>query len=1210
MNENIFCAESGFCTAAAYGDEGRAGRPHSASWMKALPLVLLAVILSGCGNMFGGKEHGGASAEYAIKGTFLADGAVPGIYSADCSGAGAERSAVAVYPEAGAMSYAVKAVSVTDPSSVYTAEVSGNSFSVKLTEGAWTVTAEGFSSGKLVMRGTASAAVSAERPVADGITVELSPVSEGTGSVSLALNAGDTSGIASVDAELTASGRTDPLCSERLEFQNGQAEFRKTDVPSGAYTLRLNFYSSADASGNEILLYAAEEKVNVFDNLVTDTWQGSSAHFTDDGKFTVTKELVDRFAMTTFFVQGGDGTYSPVSAASDSNRGTYFAPLATVQAAVDRIGQLNDGATEYKIYVDGTVTDSSDGSYTAGNNCSLINIAPASAMKIAFAAWKTGARIDAGRDSSKTGRVLYAGGTGLSLTLSGLEFTGGYAYISGDDGKGGGIFVASGAEVLIDSCKITGNTSKNSGGGIYSKGNLTVSGGTEISGNRSASSGGGICFADGTLSVLGEAQSHVVIYGNTAESDGGGGISVAKTGIKLSFVDFTGNSAGTKGGGMAVNGGKDIAEFRDVSFTGNSAEDGGGAHFQNSCFTGGFAATSVTLRENKAGSAGAGLFISSGGDYTSLSFDGIEVSGNTAKNPGDQIKGTGIYIEKGEKNCTLALDGASEIDGIYTACKEESGKKVYPSLKIGADFSAVLPIRVVLDKNPADADIAAPTVILQPSDGTLSWTDCSGFLIDNTAPDGTRLWCIKPSSDGKSGILALSGAAVTAGYSQPEYTLTLSPVSFFQGEADNRISLAVTDSDGNAVTPDSVEFALYQNKNKVAVLQGGLLPSWIPAGNYTVIAAAKIGGYSYDVEKNIIISENIAISSLTSAPSASDFPKITARSSQELVTLRSWVNSGSDLEGITITLVDDVDLADCADDWQPIGFVKTEGDDDSNNMPFKGTFNGNGKTISYKITKREDSGTQLFGLFFDNYGTIENLVVNQTYSGNLSDRGMSRGGMICAYNYGNIRNCIVKADIAIGTKSDTAGICKVNTESGKVVNCFVTGSIENQLTFNWNGSYQKTGGICAINYGTIENAVSAVQIKTNSAEDKPTQLSYISGAIAARTDGYLKNCYWLKDNIDRGGTAENQIAYISKTGAYTDEICIPDPSKITGCGYFDTDSPSASVTAGTTSECKSAQTVAYSGTLIDMLNAYVAECGGGMLARWGTDSSGNLTLDF
>ena len=329
-----------------------------------------------------------------------------------------------------------------------------------------------------------------------------------------------------------------------------------------------------------------------------------------------------------------------------------------------------------------------------------------------------------------------------------------------------------------------------------------------------------------------------------------------------------------------------------------------------------------------------------------------------------------------------------------------------------------------------------------------------------------------------------------------------------------------------------------------------------------------------------------------------------------MVKLCELVNAGSDMEGITITLVDDVDLADCADDWQPIGFVKTEGDDDSNNMPFKGTFKGNGKTLSYKITKNENDETQFFGLFFDNYGTIENLVVNQTYSGDLSSRGMSRGGMICTYNYGNIKNCIVKADIAIGTKSDTAGICKVNTESGKVVNCFVTGSIESQINANWAGSYQKTSGICAINYGTVENAVSAVQIKTSIVIENSTDLNNISGAIAARTDGYLKNCYWLKDNIDRGGTAENQIAYISKTGAYTAEICIPDPSKITGCGYFVTNSPSASVTAGTASECKSEQTLAYSGTLLEMLNAYVSASSDSGLKKWKAGADGSLALDF
>ena len=350
------------------------------------------------------------------------------------------------------------------------------------------------------------------------------------------------------------------------------------------------------------------------------------------------------------------------------------------------------------------------------------------------------------------------------------------------------------------------------------------------------------------------------------------------------------------------------------------------------------------------------------------------------------------------------------------------------------------------------------------------------------------------------------------------------------------------------------------------------------------------------------------VSAFDSAPS---YKKLVVLSSADMVKLCELVNAGSDFEGITITLVDDVDLADCADDWQPIGFVKTEGDDDSNNMPFKGTFNGNGKTISYKITKNENDVTQFFGLFFDNYGTIENLIVNQTYSGDLSSRGMSRGGMICTYNYGNIKNCIVKADIAIGTKSDTAGICKVNTESGKVANCFVTGNIENQLDANWLGSYQKTSGICAINYGTVENAVSAVQIKTNSVVEKTTQLNHISGAIAARTDGYLKNCYWLKDNIDRGGIAYNQIAYINETSnTYTGEICIPTPSRITGCGYFETNSPTASVIAGTTSECKSAQTLAYSGTLLEMLNAYVAANSDSELKKWTTGADGNLAFVY
>lgn len=80
------------------------------------------------------------------------------------------------------------------------------------------------------------------------------------------------------------------------------------------------------------MIYAAQETVNVFDNLTTDWWQGDSEYIDSTvGTFTVTKENVENFARTTFFVQGTDGTYTPQIAASDSNTGTYFDPYATLQ---------------------------------------------------------------------------------------------------------------------------------------------------------------------------------------------------------------------------------------------------------------------------------------------------------------------------------------------------------------------------------------------------------------------------------------------------------------------------------------------------------------------------------------------------------------------------------------------------------------------------------------------------------------------------------------------------------------------------------------------------------------------------------------------------------------------------------------------------------------------------------------------------------------
>ena len=507
------------------------------------------------------------------------------------------------------------------------------------------------------------------------------------------------------------------------------------------------------------------------------------------------------------------------------------------------------------------------------------------------------------------------------------------------------------------------------------------------------------------------------------------------------------------------------------------------------------------------------------------------------------------------------------------------------------------------------------TEVIYSTDGTaLSDLICSKFSVKNKDSGGKSLCVVPSSADAKKGVLSIAGVSVVPSFGQPEYSLSLSPVLFTLGNADNKVSLAVTDSDGKAVTPDSVEFALYQNKNKVAVLQKGFIPSWIPGGKYTVIATAKVGGYSYDVEKNIIISESIAISYLTSAPSASDFPKITASSSADMVKLGEWIKSGSDLEGITITLADDLDLTGCAD-FDCMGVTKADAKNgDIQGNAFKGVFDGAGHSMTLAITPTDP---QPMGLFWQNDGTIMNVTIKQYSSdgqvGSTQALNLSRGGVICSVNNGTIKNCIVNASVTSWSVAEIAGIARENSSSGKIVNCIVTGNIKmkcDAAAANWADDYGKSSGIAAVNRGSIENCVYTGKITTKKVSDEPRFLSNISGAISAYTEGSIANCYWLKDCIDEGGTAVNRIAYINKESGGYGKICIPDPSKITGCGWFDRNSTSASVTAGTTSECKSAQTLACSGTLVEMLNAYVSASSDSGLKRWTADYSGKLTLDF
>lgn len=361
---------------------------------------------------------------------------------------------------------------------------------------------------------------------------------------------------------------------------------------------------------------------------------------------------------------------------------------------------------------------------------------------------------------------------------------------------------------------------------------------------------------------------------------------------------------------------------------------------------------------------------------------------------------------------------------------------------------------------------------------------------------------------------------------------------------------------------------------------------------------------------NCSLSLQPVVSAFDSAPT---YKKLVVLSSADLVKLCELVNAGSDLEGITITLTDDLDLTGCAD-FDCMGVTKADSTGDIQGNAFKGVFDGAGHSMTLAITPTDP---QPMGLFWQNDGTIMNLTIMQYSStgqvGSTQALNLSRGGVICSVNNGTIKNCIVNVDVTSWSVAEISGIARENSSSGKIVNCLATGNITmnyDVAAANWAGDYGKSSGIAAVNSGSIENCVYTGKITTEEVRDDETFLSNISGAISAYTEGSIANCYWLKDNIDEGGTAVNRIAYINKESGGYGKICIPDPSKITGCGYFDTNSPSASVTAGTTSECKSAQTLAYSGTLIQMLNAYVSASSDSGLKRWTAGADGNLAFVY
>lgn len=801
-----------------------------------LTFIMLAVLSCNFSDDLDDSKHSGGQEKYVtVCGTFALQGAVPSSLRSKPG----TRSAVPSLPEG--ISCAVTAKSAKNETMEASYAGSDGLFEIKLTQGEWTLSAEIKNGEKTILSGKSDKiSITTAKPIEDKIIIILKPdSSSGSGTVNLPVTIENTSGIKSAQVSWTgsSSGITGITGNQTLDFSsNTSATFTMggTDISSGAYTAVFQFYSE-ESDRTKRLLFQCTETINVCANLCTDSWvkngTNSSAWLKEnDGttSFTITDTLVKNFAQVSFFVQGTGGTYTPKTQANDANNGTYFAPLSTVQAAVDKIVQINDGSTEYSIFIDGTVTapDSLDSSVTLN----FVKIDPQKTLNLTIASLSSAQAVI---NANKKAGVMYVLGKNAdektTLVLQNICLTGGKTQ---SDGVGGGL-KAEYSEITLKSGTVIGTkllpdengssdiaTSSSygnfaaKGGGIYLNGcALTIENGAYICQNYSKNEGGGIA-AEGSSNIISNGG---IIGFNRASF--GGGIYITDGSAELTDCTVSLNNASSNGGGIYIDG---------SSLTLNGGKISGNTHGTSSYGDGIYIAGTLNLSSNACIAPDNDVYLASG-TFVTL----------TGKLTGESPVTT-LTPESYDDSRTMLKSGGS-----YTLIQDDCDKFAVTKDSANNKFYRV------------SFDTSSNCGILKESKLTAK-AELSGIKF---IPSTSAIYFSKVQAGGQK--ISFSVQKKTADSTGITYT---------------------------KVTPSSAKIALYQNGSELtnhSVEASNNLPeltlaSWLPEGKYNLYMSATVDGVEYSAWETFVITSKIPISSLTSAPDSKYYPHLAAETGEDL----------------------------------------------------------------------------------------------------------------------------------------------------------------------------------------------------------------------------------------------------------------------------------------------------------------------------------------
>ena len=193
-----------------------------------------------------------------------------------------------------------------------------------------------------------------------------------------------------------------------------------------------------------------------------------------------------------------------------------------------------------------------------------------------------------------------------------------------------GTILVPGGTMTIDNSTISNNVAANGyGGGLANAGSLamtsSVVSANQLTGLKPLQCGGGI-YSTAGLTMVASSVAGNIVAGNA----GGGLCAFGGAFVTVSQSSFTGNSAGTFGGGIVLSY-VPAAVLTAVTIQANTADDGGGLF---ASFTTELVFDNVRVHQNSARLAGGGLWL--GASAVALRND-TRITGNTAATSGGGI---------------------------------------------------------------------------------------------------------------------------------------------------------------------------------------------------------------------------------------------------------------------------------------------------------------------------------------------------------------------------------------------------------------------------------------------------------------------------------------------------------------------------------------------------------------------------------------------